>query len=196
MTVPARALPLALLAFLALACAARADAPALTHYALDPAKSTLEFDFLQAGARNQGQFKRFTANLDFSADNLAASRLEVTVDMNSLDTGDQERDGTLRDTDLFAVKKFPQARFSATQIVKTASGYEAVGKLTIRDVTRDARVPFSLRTATEGSTTVAYMSGKTGVKRLDYGVGQGDWKATDQVPNEVGVSFALRLTPH
>jgi hypothetical protein len=32
------------------------------------------------------------------------------------------------------------------------------------------------------------------VKRLDYGVGQGDWKATDQVSNEVGVSFALRLS--
>ena len=40
------------------------------------------------------------------------------------------------------------------------------------------------------------MSGKTSVRRLDYGVGQGDWKATDQVANEVAVSFALRLIPH
>jgi polyisoprenoid-binding protein YceI len=38
------------------------------------------------------------------------------------------------------------------------------------------------------------MAGKTTIKRLDYGVGQGDWKATDQVGNDVGVSFALRLT--
>ena len=196
MTVPARALASALLAFLALAAPAWADAPGLTHYVLDPAKSTLQFDFVQAGARNQGKFRHFTANLDFAPDNLAASRLEVTIDVNSLDTGDPERDETLRDTDLFAVKKFPQARFSAAQIVKTAAGYEAVGKLTIRDVTREARVPFGLRTAAEAGTTVAYMSGKTAVKRLDYGVGQGDWKATDQVPNEVSVSFALRLTPH
>ena len=196
MSVPARALPLALLAFLTLASAARADAPAPAHYTLDPAKSTLEFDFVQAGARNQGKFKRFTATLDFSADNLAASRLEVTIDVNSLDSGDDERDQTLRDSDLFAVKKFPQAHFSAAQIVKTASGYEAVGKLTIRDVTREARVPFGLRTAAEGGATVAYMNGKTLLKRLDYGVGQGDWKATDQVPNDVGVSFALRLTAH
>ena len=101
---------------------------------------------------------------------------------------------TLRSEDLFAVKKFPQAHFSATQFTKTAAGYEAVGKLTLRGTTHDLRVPFTFRTATEGGAPVAYMSGKASLKRLDYGVGQGDWKATDQVGNEVGVSFALRLT--
>jgi polyisoprenoid-binding protein YceI len=171
-----------------------ADAPAVSHYALDAAKSSLEFSFTQAGAQNKGKFKHFTVSFDFSPDNLAASRLEVTIDMTSLDTGDQERDDTLRDTDLFAVKKFPQAHFSAAQIVKTASGYEAVGKLTIRDATREARVPFTFRSASEAGTNAGYMNGKTTLKRLDYGVGQGDWKATDQVGNDVGVSFALRLT--
>jgi polyisoprenoid-binding protein YceI len=100
----------------------------------------------------------------------------------------------LKSDDLFAVKKFPQAHFSATQIVKTAAGYEAAGKLTIRGVTHDARVPFTFREATEGGATVGYMAGKTVVRRLDYGVGQGDWKATDQAGNEVTVSFSLRLT--
>ena len=92
-------------------------------------------------------------------------------------------------------RKFKQARFSATQIAKTATGYEAIGKLTIRDVTREARVPFALRTATESGASVVYMTGKTSVRRLDYGVGQGDWKATDQVGNDVGVTFTLRLAP-
>ena len=71
----------------------------------------------------------------------------------------------------------------------------AIGKLTMRGVTHDARVPFTFRTASEGGVSVAYMVGKTTLKRLDYGVGQGDWKATDQVGDEVGVSFALRLVP-
>jgi polyisoprenoid-binding protein YceI len=171
-----------------------ADAPAVPRYALDAAKSTLEFSFTQAGAQNKGKFTHYTVNFDFSPDNLAASRLEVMIDVASLDTGDQERDDTLRDADLFAVKKFPQARFSATQIVKSPSGYEAVGKLTIRDATREARVPFTFRVASEAGTNVGYMAGKTTLKRLDYGVGQGDWKATDQVGNDVSVSFALRLT--
>jgi len=169
---------------------------ATPHYALDPAKSSLEFTFMQAGAANKGRFTRLQVAFDFSAENLAASRLDVTVEMSSVDTGDQERDDTVKGADLFAVAKFPQAHFAASQINRTASGYEAVGKLTIRGVTRDARVPFSFRTATENGAAVGYMSGKTSVRRLDYGVGQGDWKATDQVGNDVAVSFTLRLIAH
>ena len=167
---------------------------AVGHYALDPARSSLEFTFLQAGAKNKGRFTRFPVSFDFSPDNLGASRLEVTVEMTSLDTGDQERDDTLRGADLFAVAKFPQAHYIATQFNKTAAGFEALGKLTLRGVTRDTRVPFTFRTATEKGITVGYMSGSTTLHRLDFGVGQGDWKATDQVGNDVEVSFALRLT--
>jgi len=188
---------LLLVAALLVPCGARAaDAPGISHYGLDAAKSALEFTFMQAGAANKGRFTRFQVGFDFSADNLAASRLDVTIEMSSADTGDQERDDTLKGADLFAAAKFPQAHFAASQINRTASGYEAVGKLTIRGVTRDARVPFSFRTATENGAAVGYMSGKTSVRRLDYGVGQGDWKATDQVGNDVTVSFTLRLIAH
>ena len=187
---------LAVLATALLATGARAaDAP-VTHFVLDPAKSSLEFTFVQAGAQNKGRFTRFPVTFDFAAESLAASRLDVTIEINSLDTGDQERDDTLRSDELFAAAKFPQAHFIATQFNKTATGYEAVGKLTIRGVTHDARVPFAFRTATENGAAVGYMSGKTIVRRLDYGVGQGDWKATDQVGNDVVVSFALRLAAH
>ncbi len=190
----ARVAAIALVTVASLAHGARAaDAPGVTHYVLDPAKSSLAFTFMQAGAQNQGRFRRFQVSLDLSPENLAASRLDVIVEINSLDTGDQERDDTLRGADLFAVAKFSQAHFAATQINRTATGYEAVGKLTIRGVTRDARVPFAFRTVTENGAQAGYMSGKTSLRRLDYGVGQGDWKATDQVGNEVGVTFQLRL---
>jgi polyisoprenoid-binding protein YceI len=170
--------------------------PGAVHYLLDQGKSTLEYTFTQAGAQNKGRFTRFPVTFDFSPDNLGASHLDVTVEMGSLDTGDQDRDDTLRGDDLFAVAKFPQAHFTATQFVKTAAGFEAIGKLTLRGVTHDMHVPFTFRTATENGAAVGYMSGKTSLRRLDYGVGQGDWKATDQVGNDVGVSFALRLTAH
>jgi len=194
---------LALTAFLAVAGSAHiasAAAPAgVPHYVADPAKSTLQFTFTQAGGKNQGHFARFPVTFDFSPDNLPASRLEVTVQMSSFTTGDQERDDALRGDDLFAVSKYPQAQFIATQITKTANGFEAAGKLTLRGATKDLRVPFTFRTATENGATVGYMNGRTTVRRLDFGVGQGDWKATDQVGNDVEVTFALRLTaaaPH
>jgi polyisoprenoid-binding protein YceI len=190
-----RALLTAILLAAAAGLCLAAGAPAITHYVSDAAKSSLEFSFQQAGAQNKGKFTRFAVNFDFSPENLAGSRLEVTVDIGSLDTGDKERDDTLGGADLFAAAKFPQAHFAASQFNKTASGYEALGKLTIRSVTRDARVPFTFRTADEHGVAVGYMSGKTTVRRLDFGVGQGDWNSTEWVGNEVGVSFALRLAP-
>jgi len=179
----------------ALGYAHAADAPALTsHYTLDPAKSSLEFTFLQAGAKNTGRFPRFAVSLDGAAANPEGGRLEVTVEVAALDTGDKDRDDTLRSDDLFAVAKFPQAHFLSTRIVKTATGYEAEGALTIRGVTRDAKVPFTFREASEGGAVVGYLTGKTLVRRLDFGVGRGEWKSTDQAGNDVTVSFALRLT--
>lgn len=168
--------------------------PAAAHYTLDAAKSSLQFTFVQAGARNTGRFRHFTVSFDPPPAGSTSGRLEVTVDVGSLDTGDSDRDDTLRDKDLFDVAKFPQARFSAAQIVTTASGYEAAGRLTIRGVTREVRIPFTFRTTTENGAAAGYMSGNTIVRRLDYGVGQGDWKATDQAGNDVTVSWSLRLT--
>jgi polyisoprenoid-binding protein YceI len=55
------------------------------------------------------------------------------------------------------------------------------------------RVPFTLRSATEQGRRVFYMTGKTLIKRLDFGVGQGDWKSTEWVGNDVNISFNLRL---
>jgi polyisoprenoid-binding protein YceI len=171
------------------------DGAPVTRYTLDQAKSTLEFQFVQAGAQNKGKFTRFPVTLDFSPDNLATSKLDVVVETVSLDTGDKERDDTLKGTDLLSVAKFPQARFTSTQITKTASGYDAVGKLTLRGVSRDIHVPFSFRTADEQGKPAGYLLGRTTIKRLDFGVGQGDWKATDQVGNDVSVSYSLRLVP-
>lgn len=176
------------------AAAAAAPAAVASHYTLDPAKSSLEFTFLQAGAKDTGRFPRFAVTLDCPGADPAGGRLEVTVEVAAVDTGDQDRDDVLRSDDLFAVAKFPRAHFLATRIVKTAAGYEADGALTIRGVTRDTKVPFTFREATEGGVAVGYLTGKTVVRRLDFGVGQGDWKATDQAGNEVTVSFALRLT--
>jgi len=128
-----------------------ASAPA--HFTQDLTKSTLEYSFVQAGAQNKGTFKKYTVTLDVAGDK--AEKLDVVIDMTSLDTGDKERDDTLRGADLFNVAKNPQARFTSAQITKTAAGYDAVGKLTLRGVSKDVHVPFTLRMATEQGKSVA-----------------------------------------
>ena len=178
-----------------LSTTAFADAPPAGggHFASDPAKSTLQFSFVQAGATNTGKFAKFPVALDAAADGSAASKLDVTVDMTTMDSGDKDRDDTLRGPDLFSVAKFTQAHFTATQITKTAAGFDALGKLTIRGVTRDQHVLFTLRAANEQGRAVSYLTGKTTIHRLDFGVGQGDWKSTEWVGNDVVVSYNVRL---
>ncbi|HEY3786610.1 MAG TPA: YceI family protein [Steroidobacteraceae bacterium] len=190
---PRAMLGTAVLALTFFQLAAAAEPAAATHYTLDPAKSALEFQFVQAGAQNKGHFGKFPVSLELLSDSPAGGKLDVLVQMTSLDTGDKERDDTLRGPDLFDVAKFPQARFTSTQISKSAAGYEAVGKLTIRGVTREQRVAFTFRTAQEQGRTVGYLTGKTTLKRLEFGVGQGDWKSTEWVGGDVVVSYSLRL---
>ena len=173
--------------------AGAADAPAASRYVLDPAKSSLEFTFTQAGARNKGRFKSLQVSMDFNPATLEASHLEVTVEIKSVDTGDQERDDTLRSAELFSVSKFPQAHFAAAQINRTAAGYEAVGKLTIRGVTRDARVPFSFRTASENGAQVGYMSGNFLASRMSIRLGVDAMIWWGLVLEGIGATFSLVL---
>lgn len=179
-----------------LSSVALADAPApAAHFASDPGKSSLQFGFVQAGAQNTGKFSKFPVALDAAADGSAVSKLDVMVDMTTLDSGDKDRDDTLRGADLFSVTKFPKAHFLATQITKTAAGFDALGKLTLRDITRDQHVLFTLRSVNEQGHPALYLTGKTTIHRLDYGVGQGDWKSTEWVGADVTVTYNVRLTP-
>ena len=178
------------------AAAFAAAAPPVT-YTLDATKSLLRFSFVQAGASNTGRFGKYTADVVFAPDNLAASKIDVTVDIASLDSGDKERDDTLRTADLFDVAKYPKAHFVATKFAATGtSRWEAQGKLTIRNVTKDLKLPITFQTKEEqGGRQVGYLTGRTTLRRLDYGVGQGEWKSTEWVNDEVTVTFSLRLLP-
>ena len=110
--------------------------------------------------------------------------------MASVDTQDKDRNDLITGSDLFDVAKFPVAQFVATSFAKRADGgLEAVGKLTIRNITHDLRLPLTLKPTAEGLE----LSGKTAFKRLDYGVGQGEWKSTGSVGDEVKIEYTVSL---
>ncbi len=154
--------------------------------------STLSFAATQAGARFEGRFEKFTAQIRFDPQDLAASRFDVAIDTGSVNSQDGERDDVIRGVDLFAVKQFPQARYVAERF--TAQGgnrFRAHGKLTLRNVTRDVPADFTF----ERTGEQALLKGAARINRLDFGVGQGEWQSTEWVGADVEVRFALRLTP-
>jgi polyisoprenoid-binding protein YceI len=160
----------------------------------DPKQSTLSFIGTQAGAKFEGKFEQFAADIHFDPKNLSGGKFDVTIQTKSVNSKDKERDDILRGADLFAVDRWATARYVAEKF--TAQGdkgdkFVAMGKLTLRDVTRDVPVQFTYQT--DGNN--AWLKGSTQLKRLDFGVGQGEWKDTQWVANDVSVQFTLRLQP-
>ena len=173
---------------------AAAAMPAAAAFVLDPAKSTLSFVFKQAGAMTEGHFSRFHVQLAASASDASPRSVAVDVELASLDTSDKDRDQTLRGADLFNVGKYPHASFKAAVLGKAGSNAVTLdGTLTLRDVSRRISIPATLVLAKEAGAAAAHLTGEILINRLDYGVGQGEWKSTEWVDNAVKVRFALRL---
>jgi len=170
---------------------AAATASGATHYQQAANGGSLTFTFMQADAVNKGSFGKFLTDMIYDEKNLAGSRLTVTVQIGSLTTQDKDRDDSIKSADLLDAAKFPTARFTATSLARNAGGaIEAVGKLQLHGVTRDLRVPLQIRSTAGGIE----ISGQTSIKRLDYGVGQGDLKSTEWVGDEVKLQFKVPLS--
>ncbi len=165
-------------------------ADAVPRYVQAPAGSTLAFTFTQEGAASKGSFTQFTTALGFDEKSPASGSLKVEVQIASIDTQDKDRNEMLAGADLFDTQKHPTARYVADSFARRANGdLEAVGKLTLRGVTHDLRLPLKISRNATGLT----LSGETSIRRLDYGVGQGDWKSTESVGDEVKVQYQVSL---
>ncbi|MDB5708154.1 MAG: hypothetical protein JWL96_224 [Sphingomonas bacterium] len=150
---------------------------------------TLHFATTWSGAAIAGGFSRWSPEIIFSPDDLARSSLAVRIDVTSVSTGDSQRDAALPTADWFDTATHPSAIFRSRNI-RSAGGdsYVAVGTLDLRGVRHSVSVPFSVKIA-NGSATA---QGGFTIDRTLFGVGQGEWSATDQIPAGVRVSFAIR----
>jgi len=138
-----------------------------------------------------GSFGNFTADIQFDADDLSDASILVSIDMTSADAQDDERNEALPGKEWFFVKKFPKAVFSSTTVKKTGDNqFEAVGELTIRDITKPLTLPFELII----ENNLAKASAKTSLNRSDFGVGTGMWKSEDWVVHNVDVSVVIIAT--
>jgi polyisoprenoid-binding protein YceI len=165
---------------------------AATHWTVQPQESKLTFVGTALSAPFDGTFERFTADIEFDPQDLAGGRFDVKIDTASANTRNEDRDGALKSDDFFAVKQYPTAHYVADRFTpKGGNKYGAAGKLTIRNVTREVPIEFTF----ENKNGSAWLKGSAQLKRLDFGVGQGEYKDTEQVGNEVKVNFVLLLKP-
>ena len=166
-------------------------APALAQtWQVDAAHSSLSFTNTYQSVAYTGQFHRFTAKVDYDPADLAHAKFDVDVDIASLDTQNGERDHTALGADFFDAQKFPKAHFVTTSFRKAADGkVVADGTLTLRGISK----PVTLAVLFKPNGNSATLDVTAQVKRLDFGIGAGQWADPSMIGDGVAVHGRLQL---
>lgn len=155
------------------------------------AGSRLGFVASYQGESFEGRFGKFTSQIRFDPARLAESRFDVRIALASASTSNEERDELLQGGDFFDTGKWAEARFVASKFrALGANRYAADGTLSLRGVSKPVVLTF---TWTPGAKPV--LAGEATLKRLDFGVGAGEWTSTDDIANAVKVKTRLVLAP-
>jgi polyisoprenoid-binding protein YceI len=122
-------------------------------------------------AKVRGEFRDFSGAVHVADDPLH-STVEATVDLGSVDTGDDKRDEHLRSSDFFTVDQHPQMQFRSTGIKEDGGDYVLFGDLTIKGVTRQVEfdLDFEGVSADPWGGTRAGFTAETEINRKDWGL--------------------------
>ncbi|OLR94859.1 YceI family protein [Actinokineospora bangkokensis] len=140
---------------------------------IDPTHSEVGFSVRHMGgiSKVKGRFTAFTGTVT-TTDDLATSGVEVAVELDSIHTGNPDRDGHLKTADFFEVEKYPTMTYKATGVTRDGDDYVLNGELTLKDVTKAVPVTFEFNgfaADAYGGTRIG-IEGKAHINRKDFGV--------------------------
>ena len=154
----------------------------------DPAKSSVAAVFRQMNVPVEARFKTFTASIDYDAARPEASKAAVDIQTASMDLGDAEYNREVAKKEWFNTAQFPKASFVSTAIKAAGPGkLNVAGKLTLKG--RTANVSFPLTVKTEAGKQV--FEGQLPIRRLAFNIGEGEWKDTSMVADDVVIKFRV-----
>jgi len=161
----------------------------VTQWTVDKAASKIAWSTTFQGEAINGGFGNYSAQIAFDPDKLDQSHVKVAIDLASVNSGDNDRDGTLKSDQFFNVSSFPKATYEASKFTRTdATHFVAHGKLSLHGATKALDLPFSL-TIKNG---VADVSGGADLDRTAFSVGSGDYAKTDAIPASVKVDITVK----
>jgi polyisoprenoid-binding protein YceI len=114
-----------------------------TNWVLDPSHSEVEFKVKHMMISNvSGKFTKFDGTVETEGEDFMTAKVSFTADVDSINTGNEGRDGHLKGPDFFDAGKYPQVKFTATKYenVDNDGSYEVWGDLTIRGVTKNIKL--------------------------------------------------------
>ena len=174
----------------ALAAMLATTAPARAADYVQAPGSRLAFASTYDGEVFAGTFPGFATTLSFDEARPEEAKLEVSIPLAGASSGNADRDSTLQGADFFNVARFATAHYRASGFRALGDNrYQADGTLELRGIRKPVTLTFSW---TPGEAPV--LAGKATVKRLDFGVGGGDWADTGTIPNETAISTRVVFT--
>ena len=175
----------------ALAAVAFAVAALAADSNVDLLHSTLVATFRQQAVSVDAAFRRFEGEIDYDPALPAATRATLSVDMTSLDIGDEDSNAEVRKGAWFDTVHFPRATFRSTAIKPAAAGhFDAAGELTIKGQARPVTVSVGVR---QVGTAFAY-DGSFELSRHDFNIGDPAWNPV--LDDKVRVHFHLLSAGH
>ena len=121
----------------------------------------------------RGRFSQWEGSINFDEQNPENTTVDATVDMASIHTRDEQRDGHLRSPDFFNVDEFPQMMFKSKRVVmENDNEGKLYGDLTIRGVTKEIAldVEYAGQAKSPWGTVSAGFSAKGSLNRKDWGL--------------------------
>lgn len=133
-----------------------------------------------------GIFKTLTGKIVFDEQNLSTAIFDISIDVNSINTGNGMMNTHAKGDDWFESAKYPSIKFTSKKVEKTPTGYLATGSLQMHGITKDMSLPFTFTK----NETGGIFEGTFSVKRNDFKIGE----AGGEVGDEIKIKVTLPVT--
>ncbi|MFM7670159.1 MAG: YceI family protein [Betaproteobacteria bacterium] len=155
---------------------------------VDTTKSSVAVTFKQMGVAVDAKFNKLAAQVEYDPAKPENAKASVEIDVASFDLGDPDYSAEVRKKEWFHAVQFPKAVFSSTKIRAAGAGkLDVTGKLTLKGKSTDLQFPLVVKK--EGVAQV--FEGSVPIKRLMFSIGEGEWKDTSVVADEVMIKFRI-----
>lgn len=130
-------------------------------------KSEVKFTIKNFGINTNGSLAGLKGSIKFDEQNPGNTVFNVSVDVNTINTGVDNRDSHLKKEEYFNVEKYPAISFTSTSVAGTQGKYTVNGNLSIKGITKPVSFPFTAEKKDNGFI----FSGEFSIDRKEFGVG-------------------------
>lgn len=130
-----------------------------------------------------GEFKTIKGTVKFDENDLTGSKFDLTIDVNSISTGNGMMNKKSQTEVWFNAAKYPTIKYTSSKIEKAGTDYMITGTLTMKGVSKEKKIP--LKVTKSGADLI--FTGSFAVNRIDYKVGQ----KSDAVPDVMNINYSL-----